>query len=85
MDDLARARPEQLLYDSRRETFVVLGERGRAHVFNPKGKLVTSIRYSPESIERRRKNGHWRAASLEELDGLRKQVTDQSGDSSAEA
>ena len=85
MDDLTRARPDQLLYDARQETFVVLGERGRAHVFNPAGKLVTSIRYSPESIERRKKNGHWRGASVEELDGLRKRVTDRSEDSSAES
>jgi hypothetical protein len=84
MDDLARARPEHLLYDSRRKTFVVLGERGRAHVFNPVGKLVTSIRYSPESIDRRKKNGHWRPASVEDLDGLRKRVSDRSDGSGPE-
>lgn len=80
MDDLARARPEQLLYDGRKKTFVVLGEKGRAHVFNPAGKLVTSIRYSPESIERRKRTGHWRAASTEDLDGLRKRAADRSDD-----
>ena len=61
------AREEELLFDTRRETLIVLGERGRAHVFNQAGKLVTSIRYSPFSIERRRKNGIWRPATSAEI------------------
>ncbi|TNF70469.1 MAG: hypothetical protein EP299_14010 [Acidobacteria bacterium] len=65
--DLAAAREEELLFDTRRETLIVLGDRGRAHVFNQAGKLVTSIRYSPYSIERRRKNGIWRPATSAEI------------------
>lgn len=72
--DLARADADSVLYDTRRETLVVLGERGRAHVFNPAGKLVTSIRYSPESIARRRKDGQWRTARDEEVQGLKERI-----------
>lgn len=72
--DLARANDEDVLVDRRQETLVVLGEKGRAHVFNPAGKLVTSIRYAPESIERRRKKDRWRPASPDEIAALRGNV-----------
>jgi hypothetical protein len=70
--DLASAREEELLFDTRRETLVVLGDRGRAHVFNQAGKLVTSIRCSPFSIERRRKNGIWRQATSAEIEAFKR-------------
>lgn len=73
--DLSQAKDEQILLDSRRETLVVLGQRGRAHVFNPSGRLVTSIRYTPAAIEKRRKRGLWKAATRDQIGALRKQVT----------
>lgn len=72
--DLARAAPENLLFDTRRETLVVVGDRGRAHVFNLAGKLVTSVRYNPAIIEKRRNNGVWRPAAAEEIRKVREQV-----------
>lgn len=72
--DLARARPESVLFDTRRETLIVLGDRGRAHVWNGQGKLVTSIRYSTDSIERKKHQQIWRPASSEEVALLRKTV-----------
>lgn len=69
--DFARATPEDLLFDTRRDTLVVVGDRGRAHVFNREGKLVTSIRYNPAVIEKRRQNGIWRPAAKEEVEGVR--------------
>lgn len=72
--DLARATPENLLFDTRRETLVVVGDRGRAHVFNLAGKLVTSVRYNPAIIEKRRNNGVWRPAAAEEIRKVREQV-----------
>lgn len=74
MADLARATPENLLFDTRRETLVVVGDRGRAHVFNLAGKLVTSVRYNPAIIEKRRQNGLWRPAAAEEIRKVREQV-----------
>lgn len=65
--DLSQAHPEKLLFDVRRKTLIVLGERGRAHVFNLEGKLVTSIRYTPASIERRRQDDFWRPATADEV------------------
>jgi hypothetical protein len=77
--DLARATPENLLVDTRRETLVVVGDRGRAHVFNQAGKLVTSVRYSPAVIEKRRQNGLWRQAGAEEVRVLRERVSTNGG------
>lgn len=72
--DLARARDEALLFDVRKKTFVVLGERGRAHVFSPAGKLVTSLRYPPGTLEKRRERGLWRPAAADEIRVLRERV-----------
>lgn len=77
--DFARATPENLLFDTRRETLVVVGDRGRAHVFNKEGKLVTSIRYSPAVIEKRRQNGMWRPAAREEVDEVRQRLDVSNG------
>jgi hypothetical protein len=49
----------------------VLGERGRAHVFNAQGKLVTSLRAAPANIEKRRERGLWRPATPAEVGAVR--------------
>lgn len=72
--DLARATPESLFFDTRRETLIVLGDRGRTHVFNQDGKLVTSVRYDPASIEKRRNKGIWRPAGDGEVAALREKA-----------
>ncbi|HKH45488.1 MAG TPA: hypothetical protein VKM72_12550 [Thermoanaerobaculia bacterium] len=72
--DLARATPENLFFDTRRETLIVLGDRGRTHVFNRNGKLVTSVRYEPAAIEKRRNNGIWRPAATGEVTALRERA-----------
>lgn len=72
--DLHRAGSAEVLRDTRSDALVVLGERGRAHVFNAEGKLVTSIRYSPEAIARRRDRGQWRPAPAAEVAALKARV-----------
>jgi hypothetical protein len=66
--DAVRAAEDEVLFDVRRGTIVVLGERGRAHIFNLEGKLVTSVRYHPDAISRRRDAGIWRPASPAEIE-----------------
>ncbi len=70
--DLTRAADEQILFDRRRETLVVIGQKGRVHVYNPDGKLVTSIRATPDAIARKRRQDIWRPARPEEIARLRK-------------
>lgn len=72
--DLTQAADHEVLFDRRARTLIVLGDRGRAHVFNPEGKLITSIRYSPESIARKQKLEIWRPATATEIAQLRQAV-----------
>jgi hypothetical protein len=50
---------------------VVLGDRGRTHFFTPDGRLVSSVRYSREAIERKVKLEVWRKATAEVAEALR--------------
>lgn len=77
--DLAQAKDEDVFLDTRHRTFVVLGERGRAHVFNRQGKLVTSVRYSSDSIEKRQGQGRWRPLPKDEVAALRVMVGGEQG------
>jgi hypothetical protein len=45
---------------------VVLGGKGRVHVFTPQGKHVTSVMMQGHAIERRLHTGRWRNAEPEE-------------------
>ncbi len=62
LDDARAASGDTLLVDVRRGTLVVLGERGRTHFFNPDGRLVSSVRYSRDAIERKLRAEVWRRA-----------------------
>ncbi len=73
--DLTRAGDENVLFDLRRETLIVLGDKGRAHVWSTSGKLVTSIRYSPDSIGKKMKLEIWRPATAKEIAALRRAVS----------
>lgn len=61
-EDARTIRPDEVLVDERHGTLVVPGQRGRIHFFSPDGRLVSSVRYSREAIERKRKSGAWKAA-----------------------
>ena len=60
--------------DERSGTVVVLGDRGRTHFFTTEGRLVSSVRYSPDAIERKRNLGLWREASDSEAGALRERL-----------
>jgi hypothetical protein len=68
LSDLARVRPEEVLVDERSGTLVVPGERGRMHFYTEDGRLVTSVRYSPDAVARKRKLGVWRPSRPEEAE-----------------
>lgn len=60
VDDVREAGDGAFLIDERNGAVVVLGDRGRTHFFTPEGRLVSSVRYSRDAIERKRKTGLWR-------------------------
>jgi hypothetical protein len=66
--DLSRVKPEDVLVDERHGTLVVPGERGRMHFYTEDGRLVTSVRYTPDAVARKRKLGLWRPSRLEEAE-----------------
>ncbi len=69
--DLAQAADSKILYDTREDTLVVLGGRGRVHVFSQAGKHVTSLHVEPDAVDRRSRVGKWRSARTEEIAALR--------------
>ena len=72
LDDARTAGEGELLFDERSGTLVVLGERGRTHFFTPQGRLVSSVRYSRDAVERKLKLGMWRPATREQAEQLRR-------------
>ena len=52
--------------DERNGTLVVPGERGRMHFYTGEGKLVTSVRYSPDAVAKKRQLGLWRPSRRDE-------------------
>jgi hypothetical protein len=56
----------EVMVDERNGTLVVPGARGRMHFYTPAGRLVSSVRYSRDAIEKKRKLGLWRPSRPEE-------------------
>ena len=54
------------MWDIDQSTVVVVGPKGRVHVFAPDGRHVTSVVMQRAAIERRRQQGRWRLAEPEE-------------------
>jgi hypothetical protein len=64
--DAGEASDDAILWDLDQNTVVVLGGKGRVHVFTPQGKHVTSVMMQGHAIDRRRHMGRWRLAEPEE-------------------
>lgn len=59
INDARKAADTALFRDMRRETVVVIGPRGRAHVFNDGGQHVTSLSLSPGELDKKTSQGRW--------------------------
>jgi hypothetical protein len=64
--DAGEAHDDNILWDGDKSTIVVLGPKGRVHVFTPQARHVTSVVMPGSAIERRRHQGRWRPAEPEE-------------------
>jgi hypothetical protein len=64
--DAGEASDASIWWDLEQNTVVVLGGKGRVHVFSPQGKHITSVTMTGSAIERRRQLGRWRMAEPEE-------------------
>lgn len=74
LDDARAASSGTLFADERSGTLVVLGERGRTHFFTADGRLVSSVRYSREAIERKLKFELWRPVPDEQVKAFRSKL-----------
>lgn len=72
--DAAEASDDAIVWDLDQSTVVVLGGKGRVHVFTPQGKHVTSVMMQGHAIERRLHTGRWRNAEPEERGEFRLQI-----------
>lgn len=70
-EDLANASPGQCYLDSRRDTVVVMGPQGRAHIYAADGRLVTSLHLKDGELNRKLSQGRWAPASPAALDAVR--------------
>jgi hypothetical protein len=80
IDDLRRAGEDACLRDPRNDTLVILGGRGRTHFFAPEGRLVSSVHYPKETVERKIRLGLWKPAAPDVLDALRERVEESTGE-----
>ncbi|MCC5848018.1 MAG: hypothetical protein JJU29_07980 [Verrucomicrobia bacterium] len=59
--DALEAEPEIFFKDVERDSWVLLGGRGQAHVFGKNGNHITSFKVTPDLIEKRILAERWRA------------------------
>ena len=64
--DASEASDNAIMWDIDQSTVVVVGQKGRVHVFTPDGRHVTSVVMQRAAIDRRRQQGRWRQAEPEE-------------------
>jgi hypothetical protein len=57
--DVAEARPDDLFFDSPRESWVLLGSRGKAHAFSTDGRYITTFPVTAAMLEQRIVSGRW--------------------------
>ncbi|MBN1947016.1 MAG: hypothetical protein JW797_15180 [Bradymonadales bacterium] len=67
LTDARNASDEKLLLDTTRDTVVVIGPKGRAHVFSRQGRHVTSLQVQPGEVDRKTALKRWRSMSREEI------------------
>lgn len=65
--DVRLAGADRFLFDKEHDTVVVLGPKGRVHVFTKEGKLVTSMVLDRQRIEKRFSKKRWVSMSREEV------------------
>lgn len=72
MEDVASVGAGSCYYDEKAGTYVVVGERGRTHAFNDKGRHVTSFMLKPGAVEFRLRTRRWRRVEAGEWEEMRR-------------
>jgi hypothetical protein len=66
--DLRNASAESTFRDTTKGTLIVVGGKGRIHVFSGAGKLVTSLLFGKSDVEKRLLDGRWSPVSRSQFD-----------------
>lgn len=74
VEDAVAAADERLLRDDREGTVVVMGPRGRIHVFSPDGRHVTSLNMRREEIDGRIRRRRWQPLKPPLAEDFRKRI-----------
>lgn len=77
------ARDHHLYMDNEEQTIVVVGKKGRIHVFSPDARHVTSVVMPPANVRQRVKSGRWRLAEANERGSFREALTSKGGSATA--
>ncbi|MBK8097608.1 MAG: hypothetical protein IPK26_10895 [Planctomycetes bacterium] len=64
--DAGEAHDDAIWWDTEKSTIVVLGPKGRVHVFTPQARHVTSVMMQGSAVQNRRQQGRWRQAEPDE-------------------
>lgn len=72
--DAGEAHDDAILVDNEKSTIVVLGPKGRVHVFTKDARHVTSVMMQGSAVQGRRQQGRWRQAEPEERGEFRIQL-----------
>ena len=72
--DAVRAGDERRFYDVHTEAVVIVGPKGRAHLFNINAIHITSMRLGAGEVDRKQKQGKWRPLTIEEAHQFDRQL-----------
>ena len=70
--DVEEARPDDLFFDSPRDSWVLLGSRGKAHAFGGDGRYLTTFPVTVAMLEQRIVSGRWVAEHPERENQLQR-------------
>jgi hypothetical protein len=71
LEDAAAAPDDNVFWDDRRNTVVVVGPRNRIHIFSPQGRHITSMSLLAEDIRNRVRRRRWHQLSGDLLQRFR--------------
>lgn len=70
-----RAAPDHSFFkDPRADTIIVVGKKGRAHVFSPQARHVTSLQLEPGELTKKTSRARWLPLTREELSAFRQRL-----------
>ena len=74
--DLESCKDGRVFHDRQDDTFIVLGARGRTHVFATDGRHVTSLVVDAKSVEARLRRRRWEALPADAVAAVRERARD---------